>query len=70
MPTAICNTCEELIPLKGSDHFKNMVCSCGSKDLSAVAGKWNEEKSGWDYFNRKGDLKKFVEVKIPNPYFH
>lgn len=61
MPAAFCNTCSSLVPLQGK-NIKKAVCECGSSDLSAVAGKWNDDKGGWDYFDRKGVFKLHVPV--------
>ncbi len=61
MPAAFCNTCSSIVPLKGK-NIKKATCECGSSDLSAVAGKWNDEKRGWDYFDRKGVHRLFVPV--------
>lgn len=60
MPAAICNDCSTLIPLKVGEHIRKKFCECGSNNLSAVAGKWNDEQVGFDYFDRKGDLRLHV----------
>ena len=61
MAAAFCNKCSNLVPLKGK-NIRKVTCKCGSNDLSAVAGKWNDDIGGWDYFDRKGDLKIHVPV--------
>lgn len=63
MPAAFCNTCSKLVPLNRK-NIKKVTCECGSNDLSAVAGKWNEQKEGWDYFDRKGEFRVFVPFNI------
>ncbi len=60
MATVYCNTCSKISPYKGI--IKNAVCSCGSKDLSAVAGRWNDQKAGWDYYDRQGGFVGFMAV--------
>jgi len=44
--------------------IKDKRCVCGSNDLSAVGGRWNDFKKGWDYYDRKGNFKKFVPQDI------
>lgn len=61
MASAFCNTCSTLVPLNGV-NIRKVICKCGSINLSAVAGKWNEEKGGWDYTDRKGDFKIHIPV--------
>ena len=66
MPSAICNTCNQFV-LYSSRHghrIKDKVCTCGSNDLSAVSGHWNNEKQGWDYTDRKGNHRIFVAVDL------
>lgn len=61
MAAAFCNTCFNLVPLNGA-YIKKTVCSCGNNNLVAVAGKWNPEKNGWDYFDRKGTFKIYIAL--------
>lgn len=67
MPTAICNTCNELVPYKNKagHYLKDEQCVCGSSNLSVVSGRWNEPKHGWDYYDRSGNFKKFVSQGTP-----
>jgi len=66
MPVAICNICETLVPYfnKRGAMIKDSRCKCGSNDLSAVGGRWNDVKCGWDYYDRRGNFKKFVPQDI------
>lgn len=59
MPTAICNTCNELVHYR-KGFLKNQVCECGSKDLTAVSGRLNENATGWNYYDRKQTFVKHV----------
>lgn len=63
MPVAICNTCQELVPLK-LKHIRKAECICGSNDLTAVSGHLNEAKAGWDYYDRNGAFRKHVPLDI------
>jgi len=51
-----CSKCYKLVP-------SGKKCVCGNKNLSPVAGKWNEVKEGWDYFDLKGRLVGCVLIK-------
>jgi len=66
MPVAICNNCEALVPYlnRRGVYLKDVRCKCGSGNLSAVGGRWNEHKCGWDYYDRSGDFRKHVPQEI------
>jgi len=51
---AYCPNCVKLVPLNGLKLKEGVCFGCGNNKLSPVAGKWNEEKQGWDYFSLTG----------------
>lgn len=60
MPSAICNTCGNLVHYR-QGHLKKQACQCGSKDLKAVAGTLDENGDSWVYTDRKG----YVVASVP-----
>lgn len=63
MPVAICNNCSGLVPYKNKGGIKKAKCECGSKDLTAVSGRWSDQ-GGWNYYDRRGQFVKFVPQEI------
>lgn len=63
MPLAICNTCEEILNGK-KVHIKKMICHCGSKDLSAVCGRYSDDMSVYTYYDRSGKVMKEVKTEL------
>jgi hypothetical protein len=59
MPSAICNTCSSLVHYRHG-HLKKQKCFCGSSDLKAVAGTYDQEGDSWVYTDRKGFIVKNV----------
>lgn len=62
MPAAFCEICKEVVAYKG--QLKHAKCNCGNTNLVSVSSKWNEDFSGLNYYDRKGNFKKFVESNI------
>lgn len=62
MSIAICNDCNELVVWRKAprSYIKNQQCQCGSKNLSAVYGRWKPDMSGMYYYDRHGNLRKYV----------
>lgn len=60
MPSAICNICDQLVHWWHPGQIKKQTCSCGSKDLTAVAGTYNADDDSWVYHDRKGNIVKNV----------
>jgi hypothetical protein len=61
MPSAICNTCGSIVGWKpGKGGLKKEVCRCGSNNLKAVAGRWNADFTGFEYYDRHGKMVKIV----------
>jgi hypothetical protein len=54
MPLAICNTCNELITWRAQRgcYLKDQRCTCGSKNLSAVSSRFNEDLTELLYYDR------------------
>ncbi len=68
MPTAICNTCGELVTWvhRNGQNIKKQRCKCGSQDLTAVAGKYNADFTAFNYYDRRGTIRKHVpRVTLP-----
>lgn len=68
MPTAICNTCHELITYvhRPGNHQKKQVCGCGSTDLTAVKVVINYTDDTYEYYDRGGNVRKSVPRNVPH----
>lgn len=62
MPTAFCNTCQELTHWANQRgiSLKNIRCQCGSKDLAVVSGHLDGDD--WVYTDRKGEIRKIEPI--------
>jgi hypothetical protein len=63
MPLAICNTCKEILNGKNV-HMKRMICHCGSKDLTAVSGRYSDDMTTYTYYDRHGNKMKEVKTHL------
>jgi hypothetical protein len=63
MPVAICNTCNEIITWRAqrNSYLKDQRCACGSKDLTAISSRFNDEMTKLFYYDRSGKLRKIVD---------